>query len=93
MALEAAQVEYDIGDEDMIARHGSLDGGHLRIGNRTYRQVVLPPLIENLNSQTKTLLDQVGTSVTGTLPERVDGATSNTSGGSRSMVASRQLAA
>jgi len=32
MTLEAAQVEYDIGDEDVIARHGSLDGGHLRIG-------------------------------------------------------------
>ncbi len=92
MTLEAAQVEYDIGDEDVIARHGSLDGGHLRIGNRTYRQVVLPPLIENLNSKTKTLLDQVGTSVTGTLPERVDGATSNTSGGSHDVLpANRQL--
>ena len=79
MALEAAQVEYDIGDEDVIARHGSLDGRHLRIGNRTYRQVVLPPLIENLNSKTKVLLDQVGTTVTGTSPERVDGAATKTS--------------
>ena len=26
MALEAAQIEYDIGDEDVIARHGSLEG-------------------------------------------------------------------
>jgi hypothetical protein len=82
MALESAQVEYDIGDEDVIARHGSLDDGHLRIGNRTYRQVVLPPLIENVNSKTKALLAQLGTSVTGTLPERVDGAVSNTSAGS-----------
>ncbi len=81
MALEAAQIEYDIGDEDVIARHGSVDGRQLRIGNRTYRQVVLPPLIENLNSQTKAFLDQVGTAVTGTLPERVDGAASNTSAG------------
>ena len=51
MALEAAQVEYDIGDEDVIARHGSVEGKQLRIGNRTYRQVVLPPLIENVEQQ------------------------------------------
>jgi hypothetical protein len=82
MALEAAQVEYDIGDEDVIARHGSLDGGHLKIGNRTYRQVVLPPLIETVNSRTKELLGQLGTALTGELPERVDGAASKTSAGS-----------
>ena len=45
-------------------------GGHLRIGNRTYRQVVLPPVIENLNSQTKAYLDQVGWVATGPLPAR-----------------------
>jgi hypothetical protein len=73
MALEAAQIEYDIGDEDVIARHGSLEGGHLRVGNRTYRQVVLPPMMENVNSQTKVYLDQVGWVATGTLPVRVDG--------------------
>ncbi len=74
-ALEAAQIEYDIGDEDVIARHGSLDSGHLRIGNRTYRQVVLPPVIENLNSRTKAYLDKVGWVATGPLPAHVDGAT------------------
>jgi hypothetical protein len=76
MALEAEQVEYDIGDEDVIAHHGSIDGRQLRIGNRTYRKVLLPPCIENLNSQTKGLLDKVGSVVTGMLPERVDGALS-----------------
>ncbi|MGO8928911.1 MAG: glycosyl hydrolase [Limisphaerales bacterium] len=81
MALEAAQVEYDIGDEDVIARHGSLDGRQLRIGNRTYRKVVLPPLIENVNRKTKAFLDQVDVAVTGNLPERVDGAASTTSAG------------
>jgi hypothetical protein len=84
MALEGAQVEYDIGDEDVIARHGSLDGRHLRIGNRTYQQVVLPPLIENLNSKTKAFLDQVGTVATGMSPERVDGAATMASTGSSS---------
>jgi hypothetical protein len=83
MALEAAQIEYDIGDEDVIARHGSLVGRQLRIGNRTYRQVVLPPLMENVNSQTKAFLDQVDMAVTTTLPERVDGAAPPTSAGSQ----------
>jgi hypothetical protein len=83
MALEAAQIEYDIGDEDVIARHGSLVGRQLRIGNRTYRQVVLPPLMENVNSKTKTFLDQVNMAVTTTLPERVDGAAPQTSAGSQ----------
>jgi len=81
MALEAAQVEYDIGDEDVIARHGSLDGGHLRIGNRTYRKVILPPLIENVNGKTKALLDPVGVAATGMMPERVDGAAPQPSAG------------
>jgi hypothetical protein len=83
MALEGAQVEYDIGDEDLIARHGALDGGSLKIGSRTYRQVVLPPLIENVNSKTKTFLDQVGVAVTGMKPERVDGAAPQTSAASQ----------
>jgi hypothetical protein len=81
MALEVAQIEYDIGDEDVIARHGSLEGRQLRIGNRTYRQVVLPPLVENINSKTKALLEQVDVTVTGTKLERVDGATSQSSAG------------
>jgi hypothetical protein len=82
MALEAAQVEYDIGDEDVIACHGSLEGRQLRVGNRTYRQVVLPPCIENVNSTTKAFLDKVNVTVTTTLPERLDGASSQTSAGS-----------
>jgi len=81
MALEAAQIEYDIGDEDVIARHGSLEGRKLRIGNRTYRQVILPPLIENINSKTKAFLDQVDVVVTGTKLERVDGSAAQSSAG------------
>ena len=73
MALEAGQVEYDIASEDLIARHGSVEGGKLKIGNRTYQQVVLPLFIENVNSKTRAFLDQVGAAVTGSLPDRVDG--------------------
>ena len=34
VALERAQVEYDIGCEDIIAQHGSTDGARLKIGQR-----------------------------------------------------------
>jgi hypothetical protein len=55
--LEKAQVEYDIGCEDIMARHGSLGGESLRVGARSYRTVVLPPFTENLNSKTMELLE------------------------------------
>jgi len=56
VALERAQVEYDIGCEDIIARHGSTRGRILKIGQRQYDVVVLPPLTENLNGRTMELL-------------------------------------
>ncbi len=70
MALEAAQVEYDIGCEDIIERHGAPGDKRivvagkekpagLRIGRREYDTIIIPPLMENLNVKTKDLLDKV----------------------------------
>jgi len=56
MSLERAQIEYDIGCEDIIARQGSTKGSLFRVGQRAYNTVVLPPLTENLNRQTMDLL-------------------------------------
>ena len=91
-ALERAQVEYDLGCEDIMARHGSVeerarDGesseerAQLVVGQRSYHTVVLPPLTENLNQPTMRLLEQfvaVGGRVLccGRAPQRVDGAVS-----------------
>jgi len=55
--LSKAQVEYDIGSEDLLARHGSVDDRMLTIGQRRYGIVVLPPLTENLNAGTMNLLE------------------------------------
>jgi hypothetical protein len=74
MSLEAAQVEYDLGCEDVIARHGSVVGNDLKIGNRSYAQVVLPPFTENLNGRTKELLDKVTVIQPGGGVSRIDGA-------------------
>jgi hypothetical protein len=68
-ALEAAQVEYDLGSEDIIARHGSvgtLDVGQTTrtlspcfvVGKRSYTTVALPPGVESLNSTTMDRLEQ-----------------------------------
>ncbi|MBL9139623.1 MAG: hypothetical protein JNK85_27385, partial [Verrucomicrobiales bacterium] len=67
MSLESAQIEYDLGCEDILARHGSIGGappirhswssaGTLRVGQRAYEIVVLPPHLENLDGRTWSLL-------------------------------------
>lgn len=78
LALEAAQVEYDLASEDVIARHGSIDGSSLEVGRARYTTVVLPPLIENIESTTLQLLAAFrkaeGNLIScGTLPNRIDG--------------------
>ncbi len=83
--LERAQVEFDLGCEDVIARHGAAHENRLRIGGRSYRTVVLPPLTENLNSQTIRLLEQFAGAggkilACGQPPERIDGAKSDRAG-------------
>jgi hypothetical protein len=56
LALEAAQIEYDLGCETVLADHGAVEGRQLRVGRRAYDAVVLPPLTETLNAETCTLL-------------------------------------
>lgn len=56
VALERAQVEYDLGCEDVIARHGrhkdAASETSLRLGEAAYDLVVLPPGTETLRSTT-----------------------------------------
>jgi len=82
VALEHAQVEYDLGAEDILARHGSVQGSALRVGRRDYRMVVLPPMTENLNGATADLLERfvkTGGTVLACAPPpgRIDGAASD----------------
>ena len=82
MALEAAQIEYDLGCEDVMARHGSVDGDKLRIGKRSYDVVVLPPHTENINSRVASLGEQFLASggnivCLGEAPSRMDGGESS----------------
>jgi len=79
--LAKGQVEFDLGCEDIIARHGSVDGAELVVGQRRYHTVVLPPLTENLNAKTMDLLEAYlakgGTVIScGPTPACVDGSPS-----------------
>lgn len=78
VALAKAQVEYDIGCEDIMARYGSVEGALLKVGKRRYETIVLPPLTENLNAKMMNLLEaylKAGGVVLccGPSPSRVDG--------------------
>jgi hypothetical protein len=82
VSLAKEQVEYDIGDEDILARNASVNGHSLRVGERSYVTVVLPPFTENLNAKTLQLLESFlkggGTVLSCSAPpDRVEGQKSN----------------
>lgn len=54
--LEKAQVEYDLGSENIIKDHGLIKDGAFVVGSRSYTTVVIPPGTENLDSDTYELL-------------------------------------
>lgn len=55
--MAKAQVEFDIGCENIIETNGSVKGKSLIIGQRAYTTVILPPLTESLNAKTMDLLE------------------------------------
>ncbi len=78
MALEAAQIEYDLGCEDVMARQGDVKNSQLWIGQRGYDVVVLPPGTENIKSRVAEMGEQflnAGGKIVclGPPPNRVDG--------------------
>jgi hypothetical protein len=80
--LAQDQVEFDLGCEDIIADHGSVEGKSFIIGERAYHTIVIPPLTENLNAATVALLEDYvknGGKVIalGETPTYVDGAASD----------------
>jgi len=54
--LEEKQIEYDLGCENIMTHHGRIEGDQLVIGQRAYRQLVLPPGLENLDGFTAALV-------------------------------------
>lgn len=55
-ALEEAGIDYDLGDETLLAELGRVEGAQLRVGAVAYRAVVLPAALENVEEPTLALL-------------------------------------
>ena len=80
--LEQYKIEYDLGSENIIKDIGRVDNGHLIVGEAAYDLVVLPFGMENIDRATFDLLKQyleTGGRVVSlqTIPERIDGVTSD----------------
>lgn len=77
-ALEKSQVEYDLGSENIIKDHGSVDKGEFIIGKVSYSTVILPPMMETLNKSTfeflQKFVSQGGNLICFSSPNRIDGA-------------------
>jgi len=58
LGLSKAQVEYDLGSEDIIARHGKAVGNKFVVGRREYTTVVIPQHTETLNARTMEILEE-----------------------------------
>ena len=74
---EKAQMEYDLGSEDIIGRVGKVSGSRFCVGQRAYTTVVLPPEMVNLEATTFELLQHFvkkgGRLVCFALPTKIDG--------------------
>lgn len=75
--LEKAQVEYDLGSENIIGDRGTVKDGKFVIGRRSYSVVVIPALVENLEKHTFDLLiqfaEQGGKIISFSIPDRISG--------------------
>ena len=79
--LEKNQVEYDLGSEDIISKHGKAGKDGLTIGECKYSLVVIPPMTENLKSDVFEIVKQYvasgGKLVTYSKPTRINGVINN----------------
>ena len=56
-SLENWQIEYDLGCEDIIKKHGSVESNNLVVGECRYSLIILPASLENLDNATFQLLE------------------------------------
>ena len=75
--LEAWQVEYDLGSEEVLRRIARVEKGKLVVGPCQYELIILPALMENVDSSTADLLqaysEAKGKVLAWSTPEYIDG--------------------
>jgi hypothetical protein len=76
-SLEKAQVEYDLGSEEIIKDLARVSRKKITIGNAEYSRIVIPPMTENLNMETYRLLEKFvahgGTLIAFSIPTCING--------------------
>lgn len=77
------KLDYHYGNENLMAKHASVDGNRLRIASRTYGCVVVPPSL-NIKSSTFNLLKNYAAAggkliFIGNVPSLIDGKPADTS--------------
>jgi hypothetical protein len=55
--LETMQIEYDLASEHTMRNFGEVKGNEVKLVNRNYRSVVLPPFTETIDASTVKLLE------------------------------------
>ena len=78
VTLTGGQIDYDLGDEWLLKDFGTVEDGKIRVGERLYDLVVLPPMMQTWLPSTlekmTALLESGGTMVAaGEPPERIGG--------------------
>ena len=76
-ALLSLHLDFDFGEESVMAQHGAVAGQRLKVGGAAYRAVLIPPLA-TIRSTTLALLERFAdrggdVRYLGAAPERVDG--------------------
>ena len=80
-SLNDLQVEFDYGDEYIMGKYGTVEGGSIRIGNRRYDMVIIPPMV-NIEKSTAGLLKEFAAAggkvfVTNCYPKYLNGKAAN----------------
>ncbi|MEM0024489.1 MAG: glycosyl hydrolase [Thermofilaceae archaeon] len=79
--LLALHIDFELGDETIMAKHSSVEGRKLRVGRALYDAVIVPPSVTIASTTLKLLTEFAragGTLIfTGTPPERVEGVPSS----------------
>jgi hypothetical protein len=57
VALLDAQIDFEYGDEEIMAKHGAAEAGAIRVGKMRYRTVFVQPML-NIRSTTLALLQE-----------------------------------
>ncbi|MFC2089512.1 glycosyl hydrolase [Bacteroidota bacterium] len=55
--LESEHIEYDLGSENIIRDHGSVEPETFVVGKRNYNYLVIPQDLSNINSETASLIE------------------------------------